>query len=227
MGVDSIQSTSLEAITSQSTTSTQEQNDTWGQDEFLKVFMAQLEYQDPLDPMETADMTSQLCLFAMLEQQYSMSETLEEISTKLDDQTSDNLLDYIGKEIVFEGRAVTIEDGEVLGSSYALEEPAYVEIIIYDSEGSEVNHLYLGKKEAGSHTVDWNGEDSEGVVAEDGIYSYTVTATDDSGGDVSVTTTYTGKVSGVSYQYDSPYLKVEDMLVDPEAIIEVLDSTVE
>lgn len=227
MSVNSIQSSSLDAIQSQYTTTTETEKDTNSlrQEDFLTIFLAQLQYQDPLNPMESTDMASQLCQYSMLEQQIKTNDILETVSEKLDTQENDSVMDYIGKEIEVEGSIMIIDNGDVLGGSYTTEESAYVEIVIYDSEGNEVRHLYPGQLEAGSHEVEWDGEDSTGNNVEDGAYTFEVTATDDNGGDVTVETKHVAKVTGVSYEYETPYLMAGDLLVDPETVVRVFNST--
>ena len=225
MTVESIQSSVLENLTSQYTTTvTEEESDSMGQDAFLKIFLTQLEYQDPLSPMEGTEMTSQLAQFSSLEQQTNTNDLLEEISLKLDTQSENRFLDYVGKEVMILSDAMTIEEGELSGASFAIEEDANVEVAIYDSNGSEINRLSLGWLEAGYHDVDWDGKDSAGNLMEDGKYSFEVIATDDSGEEVTAQTAYSGRVTGITYEWDTPYLLIGEGLVDPEAVVRVLES---
>lgn len=225
MTIDSIQSSVLETLTGQYTTTTaEEETDSMGKEDFLKIFLAQLEYQDPLNPTEGTEMTSQLAQFSSLEQQTNTNDLLEEISLKLDAQTENRFLDYVGKEVMILSEAMTIEEGELSGASFAIEEDADVEVVIYDSNGGEINRLSIGTLEAGYHAVGWDGKDSSGNAAEDGKYSFEVIATDDAGEDVEVHTAYSGRVTGVTYEWDTPYLLIGEGLVDPDAVVRVLES---
>jgi flagellar basal-body rod modification protein FlgD len=221
MAVDSVQSSVLDTIVSQYTTTSVEEDDAMGKEDFLEILIAQLEYQDPLNPMEGTDMTGQLAQFSMLEQQCNTNEWLEQISAELDAQANNSLLDYLGKEIMMVGSIITIDNGEVSGGYYTIEEPADVEIVIYDSEENEVDRLYFGQMEAGSHDVDWDGKDSSGTTMEDDTYVYDVIATDEDSQYVSAETRYAAKVTGVSYENETPYLMVGDLFVDPETVIRV------
>lgn len=228
MAVENIQSTALEALINQySETVTEEETDSMGKEDFLTIFLAQLQYQDPLNPMEGTDMTSQLAQFSSLEQQTNTNDLLEQISLSLDSQSESHFLDYVGKEVMILSDTITVENGELSHASFSLEEGADVEIVIYDSNGGEINRLSMGELEAGYHDVDWDGKDSAGNTAEDGKYSFEVIATDDAGEEVAVHTTYSGKVTGVTYEWDTPYLLIGEGLVDPDAVIRVMESDVD
>ena len=225
MTVEGIQSSVLENLTSQYTTTvTEEEGDSMGQDAFLKIFLAQLEYQDPLSPMEGTEMTSQLAQFSSLEQQTNTNNLLEEISSKLDTQSENRFLDYVGKQVMILSDVITMEGGESSKASFATEEVADVEVVIYDSNGSQINRLSLGPLEAGYHDIEWDGKDCSGNLMEDGKYSFEVIATDDSGEEVTASTAYSGKVTGITYEWETPYLLIGEGLVDPEAVIRVLES---
>jgi flagellar basal-body rod modification protein FlgD len=225
MTVDSVSNySSIDGFVQEYATATEEQSDMITQDEFLKIFLAQLEYQDPLNPMEMTDMSGQLCQYSMLATQYSTNEILEEISEKLDAQATDNVLDYIGKEITLGAGAITLDDGQVFGGSFTIEESASIEIAVYDYEGTEIVHLYPGQMDAGSHEIEWDGTDSSGARVEDGTYTCEVIATDSNGQEVSVITTYTGIVTGIAYENSYPYLMVGDLPIDPATVAEVKDS---
>ncbi|MBN2122745.1 MAG: flagellar hook assembly protein FlgD [Deltaproteobacteria bacterium] len=225
--VSSIESSILEALQSTYTTSTttNEDSDSLLMDDFLTIFLAQLQYQDPLDPMESSDMTAQLAQISMVEQQVDTNEILETISGLLAEQQTGNLLGYIGKEITIEGNVMTLQEGEILGGTYYLEEASDVEIVIYDSSGNEVSRLYPGELDEGEHEVEWDGRDSHGNAVEDGAYVYEVLATNSAGEDTAVQTTYTGIVTGVSYANDKRYLMVGDGLIDPDTVLMVGDAT--
>lgn len=224
MSVDSVTSSILEAITSQYTTTetTEEDQDSMGKEDFLTIFLAQLQYQDPLNPMEGTDMTSQLAQFSALEQQTNTNDFLEEISGKLDVQSQNALVDYVGKDVMIWSDTVTIEEGTVSDSPFFIEADAEVEVVIYDSSGVEVNRLSLGQLEAGTHYVDWDGRDDTGEMIEEGRYTYEVIATDEDGEEVSVQTAFRGTVTGITYEYDEPYLMIGDGLVSLDSVIRVL-----
>ena len=83
-----------------------------GKDEFLKLLMAQLKHQDPLDPMDDKQFISQMATFSQLEQSINMSETMKVLTNQ---QSQSNFLAYsnlINKEITY---AVYDSTGEYSG----------------------------------------------------------------------------------------------------------------
>ncbi|OQP05353.1 flagellar hook assembly protein FlgD [Geobacillus sp. 44B] len=84
-------------------------NQILGKDDFLKILLAQLQNQDPLNPMEDKDFIAQMATFSSLEQMINISSMLEQWM-----QTSqhDALLRYsewIGKNVYW-------QDGEAVKS---------------------------------------------------------------------------------------------------------------
>lgn len=225
MTVSSIQSSILEAIASQYTTSTEteEESDSLMMEDFMTILLAQLQNQDPLNPMDSTDMTAQMAQITTVEQLYNCNTTLAEISQKLDNQQDSNYLDYIGKEVMIEGSALTVDDGTILGGTFYLDETADVTVVIYDTDGNEVKQLVFEEVEPGAHEIGWDGTDNYGNTVENGAYVFDVEATNMYGESVSVAATYSGVVTGITYESDKAYLMIGDNYIDPETIIQVND----
>ncbi len=200
---------------------TKKKNDALGEDAFLIMMVAQIQNQDPLNPLDGTDFTAQLAQFSSLEQQLNMNGSLEAILKSLDGNFQDNFLDYIGKNITSEDNTISIEDGKVSSGSYTIEESADIMIVVYDSDGQEISRLYPGNHDAGTYSINWNGHDSTGEMVQDGRYTYEVMATGSRGEYIPVKTTISGIVTGVTYKYGIPYLEVEGGLIDPASVVEV------
>ncbi|WP_221564306.1 flagellar hook assembly protein FlgD [Alkalihalobacillus sp. TS-13] len=85
-------------------------NTNLGKDDFLKILIAQLANQDPLNPMEDREFISQMASFSSLEQMVNMNDTLQ---NWVSHQNNGQLLQYsqlIGKEITWIGKSK--EDGQ-------------------------------------------------------------------------------------------------------------------
>ena len=229
MTVESIESSILDSILSQYTTTTvteDTESDTMMMEDFLSIFLTQLQYQDPLNPLEGSDMTAQMAQITMVEQQYNTNETLETIAQELSAQQDNQLLDYLGKEVMIEGNAATVKEGEVLGGVFYTEEFADIEVVIYNTGGNEIKRIQLGELENGEHEIGWDGTDSNGNVVDDGAYVYDVIATNALGASVDVQTTYSGVVTGITYDEDgTTYLMSGDWLIDPATVLRISDTT--
>ena len=206
-----------------SSTNTQE----LGRDDFLTLLIAQIQNQDPLNPLESTEFTAQLAQFSSLQQLYEMNEGLAGIQEALYDQGEQGLLELIGKTVKADDNTILVEDGTVLSSgSYSLEQGADVTVVVYDSSGQEVRTLYLNWQDEGEHDVGWDGRDYDAEMVEDGTYFFEVTAKDEGGNDVAANTYVYGEVTGVTYQYGLPYLMIGDTLISTDHTIMEVTKTV-
>ena len=110
--------------TSSSSAVTTATNDALGKDAFLKLLIAELSNQDPLNPMEDREFISQMATFSSLEQMQNMNKTL----TSMSDANKFNAVQYIGKAIAF-----TSGDGEE-----AVQKVAVVNHVWFDPNGSTI-----------------------------------------------------------------------------------------
>lgn len=187
-----------------------------GKEDFLEMMIAQLQNQDPLNPLDGTDFTAQLAQFSSLEQLINVNtrlETLELYQASLNNAQSVGL---IGKEVVTLGNSIEA-DGTSADLSYILSGSAEsVVVSIYDEDGSCVDTIEAGTQEAGENSVTW---DCSGVTA--GSYTFEVSAIDTYENAVSVDTTIVGKVTGVSFEDGVPILSVNGQDVSFSDIISV------
>ena len=199
-----------------------EETDPLGRDAFLTMLVAQLKHQDPLNPMEGTDFTSQLAQFSSLEQMFNMNESLQGIADAFVSDNKESLLDYIGKDIEAAASDMNLEDGEVIGGSYTIESPGEILISVYDDNGFKVKTLYHGQMDAGTHKINWDGKDEYGDALVDGLYSYEVLQKGEKGGYGQVSSFITGRVTGIINKPDSGYIIVGDQIVNQKNITKVL-----
>ncbi len=110
--------------TNSSSSVTTATNDALGKDAFLKLLVAELSNQDPLNPMEDREFISQMATFSSLEQMQNMNKTL----TSMSDANKFNAVQYIGKAVAF-----TSGDGEE-----AVQKVAVVNHVWFDPNGSTI-----------------------------------------------------------------------------------------
>ncbi|MEZ7197872.1 flagellar hook assembly protein FlgD [Pseudodesulfovibrio karagichevae] len=180
-------------------------------DAFLSILVAQLTHQDPLNPMEDTDMTSQLAQFSSLEQLTSINKgitTLNDTMSKNDILTA---VSFIGKEVKAEGYKVSLNKGNASTIYYGFGETvSSIKMNIYDSEGAIVRTVDLGSKEAGTYQYTWDGKDENGNVLADGQYGVGILGQDLKGDYVMVQTEISGKVDGVVSENGTQFLRLED-----------------
>ena len=227
MSVDTVNNSlkSLGAVfdDGQKVKTTKDDEDPLGRDAFLKMLVAQMEHQDPLNPMEGTDFSAQLAQFSSLEQLFNVNDTLEDLAASMGSKGQENVLDYIGKEITSKDSTLILKDGQVSNGLFTLTEPSEVVISIYDDFGQEIMTLFPGLLEADTHPIEWNGRDRTGTAVADGDYQFAVTAISDSGARTPVKTEASGLVTGVTYDSGIPYLVVNDRWVDPATVTKISD----
>ena len=195
----------IEALSSGYTdsASNDSKTDIVGKDEFLKMLIAQLQNQDPLNPMDGKDFTAQLAQFSSLEQLTNMNDQLELLSLYQSSLNNAQSVNLLGKEVTARGDIVRV-DGSSVDLTYDLSEDARnITIKIYDEDGDPVETLEFGSQEEGKNSITW---DCSGVA--DGNYTFDVSATDASGDEIPAYTIMTGRVTGVTFRDGSPYISV-------------------
>lgn len=113
-------------------TTTNATKKTVGQDEFLKLFVTQLRFQDPLSPLDGAEFTAQMAQFSSLEQLTQINDGVAVLAASQNSLQNAYLTGLIGRKIGYE---VTAEDGTVKTAT------ATVTGVSYDSDGT---HLLVG-----------------------------------------------------------------------------------
>ncbi len=223
MGIDVTGSSSLQKLASAYKTDDSqkaEKEDYLGREDFLTMLVAQLQNQDPLNPMEGSDFSAQLAQFSSLEQLINMNESIESMVTAFNERSDTDVSAFIGKEVTGTVDSIEVSGGTFSGGYYNLAQTSDVMLTIYNEEGNTVRTLYPGQQGPGSHSISWDGTDNSGNQVADGSYSYDVLA-NNGYGYVSTPTTVTGTVEAVSYQNGKPYLLVDGMLVDPDSLLQV------
>ena len=193
----------VSSINSGTTSSTQTKNTIMGKDDFLKMLIAQLKNQDPLNPLDGSNFAAQLAQFSSLEQLQNMNTQLQTLGTSFSSLNNVQVANLIGNEVSAKGNTTTV-GGSTNTMYYNL--PSDVKqgtVKIYNAEGTLMKTFSFGSQKAGTNSLTWN---SSNVSA--GTYTFEVSATDSSGNDVSVTSMVTGKVTGATFKNNVPYLTV-------------------
>ncbi len=203
-------------------TNQSQESDTLGRDQFLTLLVAQLQHQDPLNPMESQDFTAQMAQFSSLEQLFDVNESLMNIQNSIQAGQKESALDYVGMQVKAAGNTLYKNGDNLDSASYYLENAGDVVVSIYDSNGFEVRQIQAGFQESGEHDLEWDGRDANGNIMADGIYTYSVAAIDTEGYDIATTTYSKGEVTGVSSEYGQTYLIVGERLLEPDSVLEAL-----
>ena len=190
-------------VTSGTTNATTTNKQVLGQDDFLQMLVAQLQNQDPLNPLQGADFAAQLAQFSSLDQLTQINTQLSTLTSSLSSANNSQLVGLIGDAVVANGNSVTVS-GATTQLAYNLSQNASQGTVkVSDSQGNLVQTLTFGSQQAGSNAMNWNTSS-----VQPGTYTFTVSAVDSKGSPVTASTMATGIVTGVTYQNGVPYLSV-------------------
>ena len=98
-------------------------DDPMGRDAFMKMLVAQLKNQDPLNPMEGTEFSTQLAQFSQLEQAMNTNKNLEKLIESQSKGEETDLQNYIGKNVVAEVDSMEVDGGEAVGGYFTVEKP--------------------------------------------------------------------------------------------------------
>ena len=188
--------------------------------QFLNLLVTQLENQDPLDPLDPNEFTSQLVQFASVEQQIYQNQNLEDMLELQQASLLGTVVGYIGSQVEVRGSTLALNNGTAQ-FSYDLEtSSSSTTLTITDEAGSTV-FFTDGETDAGKHEFTWDGMDNFGFPLEDGAYTLNVNALDPEGNPVNLSTTVVGVVSGVSTDNGQTLLSVGDAKYSVDQIISI------
>jgi len=198
-----------------------------GKQEFLELLIAQLRYQDPLEPLSNQEYSAQLAQFSQLEQLQNMNTALGEsleINLLLTQSINNTLSStIIGKDVKAIGNALSItEENPEADINFKLGDYSKnLTITISDEDGNVIRTEELYGYQAGEHTFTWDGMDEDGNPVETGNYSYSISATSEDNTDVRVIEYIYGSVDSVRYENGSAIFQVNGEDVPFSQVLEI------
>ena len=181
-------------------------------DNFLTILTTQLQFQDPLSPLDTHEFTNQLVLFTSVEQQVQQNKSLESLVTLQKNSVALGAVSYIGQVVEANGATTNLEDG-VAKTSYFLPKNALTaRLTITNIEGDVVLNRDI-PAEAGFHQFVWDGKNSQGIQQPDGAYNFAITAKDQNDKLINHSQSVFGTVTGVQFDGGNAILLMGDIPV--------------
>jgi flagellar basal-body rod modification protein FlgD len=163
------------------------------ENDFLQLLTAQLENQDPLNPMSASDFAAQLA-------QFSTAIGVEQLQTTQASYGNLQLSSLVGQNVAVNGNSLVLAAGGTAKGAVGLSGAASdVIVTVMDSSGNVVQTLDLGAQPAGTQSFTWNGQTTDGDTAAAGTYAFSVQAVSaNSGTNVTATPYAVVPVTGVS-----------------------------
>ncbi len=209
------------------TLSSSERSDALGRDDFLKMLVAQLENQDPLNPQDSTEFTAQLAQFSSLEQLIAMRESIEAMTgSQASGQATTQALTaagLIGREVLVESDAFELVSG-VPPLAVELESAADgATFTVRNASGVPVFETELGALRAGRTEIAWDGLDERGNALDPGVYRLEVLASSDVN-PVPTTTLVRTRVTGAAFTDDEPQIQLGAVSVGLSGVREVREA---
>jgi flagellar basal-body rod modification protein FlgD len=183
---------------------------------FLKLLVAQISHQDPLQPMQGTEFVAQLSQFATVEQAIAQSARMEDMNAQLRGLSNSQATSLVGKRVTVRGQGMAFDGALATTQSVSLSAPAArVTASIVDASGRTVRTIELGARQAGPTTVTWDGKDQVGQTAPKGSYTLRVEARDAAGAPVTVTQDVSGTVTRVAFDKGYPEILLDSGATAP------------
>ena len=167
------------------------------QDRFLTLLVAQMRNQDPLNPLENAEVTSQMAQISTVEGIEKMNQTMARISEATGMNRASASTGLIGQDVLVPGNKLSWDaDSGSMRSGVTLSDDAtLLTVELFDASGKVVDQRSFANQPAGTLSIDWTGKGPNG--GQYGPGDYTVRATVMSDTKATATTLTTARVTGV------------------------------
>ncbi len=214
----------IDPITSNSANPAASAPDSTFKNEFMRLLVAQLEHQNPLDPQSGAEFVAQLAQFASVEQGAQTNALLAGLQAEQRAASGASLAAFIGTTATVHADAIewTPGRGDPPELLVDVRDPANsVEVTIYDEFGDEVRRIELGPLAAGETAIGWDGTDTRGVAVPAGSYRIEVTATGADGSTVTADPKLRGVVDAIEFADGYPLLRIGNATVTPASVVSI------
>ncbi|WP_201313889.1 FlgD immunoglobulin-like domain containing protein [Dyella sp. EPa41] len=182
---------------------------TMTQADFLKLMTAQLQAQDPTNPVDNSQFVSQMAQFSQLSTTQQLDTDLQTLSSNINSalQTSQVLSssNLVNRQVMVPSSTMSYDGTGSMKGAVNVTAASSVTVQVLDGSGNVVRTIPLGSQSTGLSQFTWDGKDDNGNTVASGNYTLKATA-----GSSTLDTYVTGTVTGVGYGGDSvgTYLQV-------------------
>ena len=194
----------LSSLNGTSTTAATSANEAGSQDRFLKLLVTQLKNQDPLSPMDNAQLTSQIAQINTVSGIATLNTSVQSLSSQFLQMQSLQGAALVGKNVIVPGNKLDIADGSAQGGFELTSAADAVKVEVMNPAGRVVDTLNLGAQSSGMHSFDW----AAGAYDNTSNLTFKVTATSGAA-TLSSTALMRDKVDAVSTSGDALMLELD------------------
>ena len=145
---------------------------------FLKLLVTQLNNQDPLNPLDNAQLTSQLAQMSTVSGIEKLNSAFQSMLAQSGSSQVLQSASMIGRTVLVPGSELALKKGTDV--PFAVEMPQSadaVKVTVTNAAGNTVRSFDLGSLPQGVKTLSWDGLNNTGVSVADGSYTVNVVAT--------------------------------------------------
>lgn len=185
--------------------------DMGSQDTFMKLLVAELKYQDPMDPLQNRDMVAQLATLSSVQKLTGIDDKLGSMQQGSLQDSSLQSANLIGKKVTAKTNRLTVNSiGDAAGGFRLANDANSVKVSVLDSQGTPVQTIDMGDLKAGQRAFTWDGQNFSKQRVATGNYTFKVEATDANGAPIVTSTEVSGVVSEVAYTNGNPEVVIGD-----------------
>lgn len=139
---------------------------TMGQTDYLKLMTAQMQYQDPFEPMDNSQMVAQMAQLSQITGQSETNKTLSGIAEALSGSRLSDAASWIGKSMLVKSNVVAPDGaGQYAGQVTLSGAASNLQVELVDGAGGVVKSFDMGAQKAGPVNFYWDGKDADGKQA--------------------------------------------------------------
>lgn len=187
------------------------------QDRFLKLLIQQLKSQDPMNPMDSAESTSQMAQINTVSGIEKLNATMNDVAKSFSAGQSYQAAALIGRSVLVAGNSMPLANGKATAEVDIPEGTGAVTVSIYDKNNNKVDEFKMSGEKTGRQAIEWDGKNTAGVAMADGNYVVSAVATQGDSSTAPLTTYTFAKVASVAVAADGIKVKLADLREVPFA----------
>lgn len=194
-------------------------------DDFMKLFLTQMKYQDATAPMDSKEILSQTSQLATLEMQTNTNTALEKLSKGFNESAGLTVVSAIGKMGSLGTNSITLKSAGKGGvfEMYYPEDIKSATITIKDSTGNIVKSVPLSEQAKGVKAFEWDGTNADGAAVAAGKYTITSSYVTADGSSAKETAYGVYPIESVRFDADGAKVKLGSSYVPFEDIAEIYE----
>jgi flagellar basal-body rod modification protein FlgD len=146
------------------------------QDRFMTLLVAQMKNQDPLNPLDNAQVTSQMAQLSTVTGVEKLNATVQALQESYQASQSLAAVSMIGRGVFVPGNDIAMQESKAIFGVEMTESADEVSVEIRSASGQLVRTIDLGSQSAGNVPLAWDGKTDSGDTAKDGSYTFQVKA---------------------------------------------------